>query len=208
MTSKTRQTLLNILLGILLVGALALILFWAGGCMTPWGMNMQTQQERQVEESQSAKAVAETETGYEGPLEDHKTITQEVSGKGAKGTINLPAEPQPAEKPVAKLTHAQGKAAQGEASGETKESARFWQKNPWTLLLIGAGIIVVAIGIGKLWALIKDTAIGQAARAADQATRRMIDGMRARMQTETDPGKLDALKDAVLEAEAKLGGVA
>ena len=182
-----------IIIGVVVL-AVALVMLMAG-CVSPWGMNMRTQQERQLEESQATRAVAEQDTKLEGPAPI--TVTQ---GEGSTANIAPPES--------TKIDH-KAKKTIGTTQGlESEESSAFTSKNPYTMLLLGAGLIVVAIGIAKLWGLVKNTSIGYAARAADQATRRMIDGMRARMQTETDPGKLDALKDAVLEAEAKLGGVA
>ena len=163
------------------------------GCVSPWGMNMRTQQERQLEESRATQAVAEESTDLEGPAPI--VVTQ-----GENSTANI-APPK-----TTKVEH-KSKKAIGETQGlESEESSAFSSKNPYTMLLLGIGLVVVAIGIAKLWGLIENTSIGHAARAADEATRRMIDDMRRRMQTETDQAKLDALKDAVLDAEAKLGG--
>ena len=67
---------------------------------------------------------------------------------------------------------------------------------PWILVIAEEG----AISIGQSRLEWRD-------QSAKDATRRMIDDTRRRVQTETDPGKLDALKDAVLDAESKLGGV-
>lgn len=190
MERETKEIVSWIVVGLVCALAIASL----AGCVSPWGMNMRTQQERQLDESQSAKAVAEQSTDLEGPAPI--VVTQ---GEGSTANI---APPEPT-----KLKH-KAKKAVGVSQGlESEESSRFTTKNPYTMLLLGIGLVVVAIGIAKLWALVKDTALGHAARAADEATRRMIDRMRERMQTETDPGKLDALKDAVLDAESKLGGV-
>ena len=173
--------------------ALLVAALLAAGCVSPYGMNMRTQQERQLEESQATQAVAEQDTTLEGPAPI--VVTQ---GEGSTANI---APPDPT-----KLDHRTKKTIGTTQGLESEESSRFTSKNPYTMLLLGIGLVVVAIGVAKLWGLLKNTAIGHAARAADQATRRMVDDMRRRMQTETDPGKLDALKDAVLDAEAKLGG--
>ena len=45
-------------------GLLATLLLVAG-CVTPWGMNMQTRQERQLEESRGVHAVTEEKTEAE-----------------------------------------------------------------------------------------------------------------------------------------------
>ena len=176
--------------GITLTVALVLM---TSGCVSPWGMNMRTEQERQLEESRATQAVAEESTELEGPAPI--VVTQ---GEGSTANIAPPER--------TKLNY-RSKKAIGETQGlESEEASGLTTKNPYTMLLLGAGLVVIAVGLAKLWALVKDTAIGHAARAADAATRRMIDRMRERMQTETDPAKLDALKDAVLDAEAKLGG--
>jgi len=184
-----RCALVTVVIAAIAIGALFLLT----GCVSPYGMNMRTQQERQLQESRATQAVAEESTEIEGPAPI--VVTQ-----GENSTANI-APPEPT-----KLDHKTKKAV-GETQGlESEETSSFASKNPWTLLLIGAGLVVIAIGIAKLWGLVKNTAIGHAARAADEATRRLIDDMRRRMQTETDAGKLDALKDAVLDAESKLGG--
>jgi len=67
---------------------------------------------------------------------------------------------------------------------------------PWALVIAEEG----ALAIGQSRVEWRD-------QSAKDATRRMIDDTRRRVQTETDPGKLDALKDAVLDAESKLGGL-
>ena len=176
-----------------LIAVEVMVVLSVSGCMSPWGMNMRTEQERQLEESRATQAVTEESTDLDGPAP--VVITQ---GEGSTANI------APPERTTLKY---RGKKAIGETQGlEREEASGLSTKNPYTMLLLGAGLVVIAIGIAKIWALVKDTAIGQAARAADQATRRMIDRMRERMQTETDPAKLDALKDAVLDAEAKLGG--
>jgi len=172
-----------------------MVVMMVSGCVSPWGMNMRTQQQRQLEESRATQAVTEESTELEGPAP--VVITQ---GEGSTANIAPPEH--------TKLKH-RGKKVIGETQGlEREEASGLSTKNPYTMLLLGVGLVVIAIGIAKLWALVKNTAIGHAARATDQATRRMIDRMRERMQTETDPAKLDALKDAVLDAEAKLGGQA
>lgn len=187
----------------LLAGCLVLALV-LGGCMTPWGMNMQTQQERKVKESEGTQAVASSDTTYKGPLENRTEVTVGNVGEGAKVDIKPPA---PASEPVpTRIDHKQNKAAEAEAEDETEEKTAFWQKNPFTLVLVGAGLLLIVFGLGKLWRLIRNTALGQAGLALDQATRKVITRLRQRMETETDPVKLDALKNAVLEAESDLGG--
>jgi len=164
-----------------------------GGCISPWGTNLQSDQKRQLEESRATEAVAETSTRAEGP--PPVVVNQ---GDSSTATIAPPA-------PV-KYSHQARKGIGENRAMEASTSAWLSQKNPWTLILYGAGLILVVFALKKLWGLVKGTALGHAARAADQATRRLIDELRRKMQTETDPTKLNALKDAVLDAEANLGG--
>ena len=176
-----------------IIVATVLLAVVLGGCVSPWGMNMRTQQERQLEESRATQAVAEESTDMEGPAPI-------VVNQGDGATANI-APPAPT-----KIEH-KSKKVIGETQGlESEESSMFTSKNPYTMLLLGIGLVVVAIGIAKLWGLIKDTSIGRAAARADEAMRRQINRMRSRMQSETNPMKLDALKDSVLDLEAELGG--
>ena len=167
---------------------IGVVLFLATGCMAPYGMNMQSEQKRSLEESRATQAVAETSTKAEGPA--GVTVTQ---GEGSTATIAPPAP--------TKFEHTASKST-GEAHGvETQESADWVQKNPFTWVLLGAGLILIAIGIKKLWDLVKNTSIGKAALVADDAGKKIVDGLKKKMQSETDPTKIAALKDAIVEAE-------
>lgn len=158
------------------------------GCMAPYGMNMQTQQQRQLEESRASELIAATATSADGP-------PPVVVNQGDSSTATI-APPEPV-----KYSHTARKGL-GESQGlESVEEAAMDQKNPFTLVLLGAGLILLVIGAKKLWDLVKNTALGQAARAADSGARSVIDTLKRKMQAETDPAKLAALKDALLDAE-------
>jgi hypothetical protein len=103
----------------------------------------------------------------------------------------------------AKYTQKIVKTLNSTAGGEESAQATFTQKNPWTLLLIGAGLVVIAVGLKKLWDLVKDTTVGKVASAADDAGKALVERLKAQMQAETDPAKLATLKDAVISTEAE-----
>jgi len=158
------------------------------GCMAPYGMNMQTQQQRQLEESRASEMIAQTATSADGP--PPVVVNQ---GDSSTATIAPPER--------VKFSHTARKGL-GESQGlESAEESMMTQKNPWTWLLAGAGLILLVIGAKKLWDLVKNTALGQAARAADTGARSVINSLKRKMQSETDPAKLAALKDALLDAE-------
>jgi len=166
-----------------------------GGCLAPYGMNMQTQQQRQLEESRASELIAQTATNADGP-------PPVVVNQGDSSTATI-APPSPV-----KYSHTVRKGL-GESQGlEAAEASLMAQKNPWTWLLMGAGLILLVIGAKKLWDLVKNTAIGQAAKAADSGARSVIETLKRKMQAETDPAKLQALKDAVLDAQETAGGKA
>ena len=158
------------------------------GCMAPYGMNMQTQQQRQLEESRASELIAQSATSADGP-------PPVVVNQGDSSTATI-APPE-----AVKYSHTARKGL-GESQGlESAEASMMDQENPFTLILLGAGLILLVIGAKKLWDLVKNTAVGQAALAADTGARRVIDSLKRKMQSETDPAKLQALKDAVLDAE-------
>lgn len=168
------------------------------GCTYPYGMNMQSQQERKVSESETGKAVAQSDTHYKGPLADNSSLDLKV---GDNSTATLTVGKPEAAKPTAEFDHSQNKGSESEAGDDTEEKADWASKNPYTMLLIGIGLVVIVYGLKKLWDLIKNTAAGKAAKLADDSAKRMIDSLRSRMQTETDPKALKALSDAALAAE-------
>lgn len=75
-------------------------------------------------------------------------------------------------------------------------------RNPFTLAAIGLGLILLAIGLVKLWNVLKNTSIGKAAELADQRLKAQIDALKAKMAATTDATVVTTLKDAVIEAEA------
>ena len=183
-------------LKVLLVFSLVMM----SGCLSPWGMNQQTQQERQVKESESAQAIASSDTKYKGPLEHKTEIKMDVSGKDASGTIEVPEMPKQPEEPI-EMEHSENKGAEGVSQGKIDEKASFFQKNPWTLILVGVGLMIIVFALKKLWDLIKNTSIGNGVKTADAAASALIMRLKSKMAQESDPVKLSALKDAVIEAE-------
>ena len=176
------------------------LVFLLSGCLSPWGMNQQTQQERQVKESESAQAIATSDTKYKGPLEHKTEVKMDVSGEGATGTIQVPEMPEQPKESV-EFEHSENKGAEGVSDGKTTEKASFFQKNPWTLILVGVGLMIIIYALKTLWDAIKNTAIGKGVKAADAGASALIVRLKSRMAQESDPVKLSALKDAVIEAE-------
>ncbi len=187
---------------------LLLALFTLGGCITPWGMNMDTQQRRQVKESEAAEALASSDTTYKGPLEKkiNETLILEVTGDGATGAIiQSEKENEKKERSMEELImeyhHAQNKTLESESKGTVEEEASFTQKNPYTLVLIGVGLILIPVGLFLIWKLIKATPAGNAIKLVGQGVDTVIESVRARVINETDPVKKEVLKDVLIEAE-------
>ena len=171
-----------------ILGYLAATLLLSGGCLAPFGANVERRQERQLEESRATEAVAESATKSEGPA-------PVVVNQGDSSTATI-APPQ-----AVKYEHTAKKGVGENRALETSASAWLSQRNPWTLILYGVGLAVIVLGLKKVWNLIRNTALGQAAKAADEAGRAVITQLKRKMQQETNSAKLDALKDAVIEAE-------
>lgn len=171
----------------LLVGiVLAMVL---GGCF-PGYMNQAGESQLKLKESETAKAVATSDLKLRGPA----PITVTQTGEGATATIAPPeaTEVQQIERRETGQT----------STGSQESEATFSSKNPFTLILLGAGLILVVFAGKYLWTAIQNTTAGKAIAVADTAGKRLVDALKARMQEETDAAKLAALKDAVIAAEA------
>jgi hypothetical protein len=133
--------------------AVAVVLL-AGGCMYPYaGMNMQSEQQRSLEESRATQAVAATSTKAEGPA--GVTVNQ---GTNSTATIAPPAP--------TKFEHSASRSIGEDRGTKTEEAASWVQKNPWTILLIAVGLGVLFFVVTRIIAYVKSTAVYQTAQAA------------------------------------------
>jgi len=153
---------------------LAIVTLFLGGC--GWGMNLKKEQSRKIDESEAAKAIAR----YEG--------TPSISVK-TKGDVTVVPKEVLLEK-----------SASRQAAGAEDAYAWLKQRNPYTLLLIGAGIVLIVISVRYAIKAVMESNAGKVAiETADEVSARLLKRLKEQMRGKSpDSREAAAVKEATL----------
>jgi len=156
---------------------LAIVTLFLAGC--GWGMNLKKEQSRKIDESEAAKAIAR----YEG--------TPSISVK-TKGDVTVVPKEVLLEK-----------SATRQAAGAEDAYAWLKQRNPYTLLLIGAGIVLIVISARYAIRAVMESNAGKVAiETADEVSARLLKRLKEQMRGKSpESPQAAAVKEATLRVQ-------